>query len=62
MLLLDVASAYDNVLYERLLYNIKQMGLSTLVPWVKVFLTGRSTRIRLPGYLSDVFPTPTGIL
>jgi ribonuclease HI len=61
MLLLDVAGAYDNVSHERLLHNMKQMGLSELVPWVGAFLTGRSTRIRLPGHLSDAFPTPTGI-
>ena len=36
-------------------------GYGELVPWVEAFLTGRSTRIRLPGHLSDVFPTPTGI-
>jgi ribonuclease HI len=61
MLLLDVAGAYDNVSHERLLHNMRQMGLSAIVPWVEAFLTGRSTRIRLPGHLSDAFPTPTGI-
>ena len=61
MLLLDVAGAYDNVSHKRLLHNMKQMGLSKLVPWVEAFLTGRSTRIRLPGHLSDAFSTPTGI-
>lgn len=62
MLLLDVAGAYDMVSYERLLYNMQQMGLGILTPWVQSFLTGRSTRIKLPnGYLSDAFPTLTGI-
>jgi hypothetical protein len=61
MLLLDVAGAYDNVSHERLLHTMRQIGLSELVLWVGAFLTGRSTRIRLPGYLSDAFPTPTGI-
>jgi hypothetical protein len=61
MLLLDVAGAYDNVSHQRLLYNMRQMGLSELVPWVESFLTGRSTRIRLPGHLSEAFPTSTGI-
>ncbi|KAJ5159350.1 uncharacterized protein N7500_009001 [Penicillium coprophilum] len=62
MLLLDVAGAYDMVSHERLLYNMQQMGLGILAPWVKSFLTGRSTRIKLPnGHLSDAFPTPTGI-
>ncbi|OQE07892.1 hypothetical protein PENFLA_c153G01015 [Penicillium flavigenum] len=41
---------------------MRQMGLSALIPWVQSFLTGRSTRIKLPnGYLSEAFPTPTGI-
>jgi ribonuclease HI len=62
MLLLDVAGAYDMVSHERLLYNMRQMGLGALIPWVQSFLTGRSTRIKLPnGYLSEAFPTPTGI-
>jgi exonuclease III len=62
MLLLDVAGAYDNVSHERLLFNMQQMGLGSLIPWVKSFLTGRSTRIKLPdGHMSEAFPTPTGI-
>jgi hypothetical protein len=62
MLLLDVAGAYDSVSHERLLFNMQQMGLGNLIPWVRSFLTGRSTRINLPnGYLSEAFPTPTGI-
>ncbi|KAJ6029797.1 hypothetical protein N7499_012205 [Penicillium canescens] len=61
MLLLDVAGAYDNVSHQRLLHNMRQIGLRELVPWVQAFLTGRSTRIRLPGHLSDAFPTNTGI-
>lgn len=61
MLLLDIAGAYDNVSHDRLLYDIKLLGLGELVPWTKAFLTGRSTRIRLPGHLSDAFPTSTGI-
>ncbi|KAJ6003542.1 hypothetical protein N7522_006234 [Penicillium canescens] len=61
MLLLDVAGAYDNVSHQRLLHNMRRLGLGELAPWVQAFLTGRSTRIRLPGHLSDAFPTNTGI-
>jgi hypothetical protein len=62
MLLLDVAGAYDNVSHERLLHNMQRLGLGGLVPWVRSFLTDRSTRIKLPnGYVSEAFPTPTGI-
>jgi hypothetical protein len=62
MLLLDVAGVYDIVSHKRLLYNMQQLGLGALIPWVQSFLTGRNTRIKLPnGYLSEAFPTPTGI-
>ncbi|OOQ86154.1 putative reverse transcriptase [Penicillium brasilianum] len=61
MLLLDVAGAYDNVSHERLLHNIKQLRLGQFEQWIASFLSNRSTRIKLPGYLSDSFPTPTGI-
>lgn len=61
MILLDVAGAYDNVSHIRLIANMKQLGFGQLAPWVLSFLTGRSTRIKLPGYLSEAFPTPTGI-
>ncbi|OQD70292.1 hypothetical protein PENANT_c265G00793, partial [Penicillium antarcticum] len=61
MLLLDIAGAYDNVSHERLLHDIGLLGLGELVPWIKAFLTDRSTRIRLPGHLSEAFPTKTGI-
>ena len=33
----------------------------SLKPWVRSFLTRRSTRIKLPGYISELFPTSTGI-
>jgi hypothetical protein len=59
--LLDIAGAYDNVSHERLISNIKKLGLGQLAPWITSFLTNRSTRIKLPGYLSEAFPTPTGI-
>jgi hypothetical protein len=61
MLLLDVAGAYDNVSHERLLYNTQRLRLGQFVPWIASFLRNRSTRVKLPGYLSDSFPTPTGI-
>jgi hypothetical protein len=61
MLLLDVAGAYDNVSHERLLHNIRQLRLGHFAPWIASFLRNRSTRIKLPGYLSDSFSTPTGI-
>ncbi|KAJ5642579.1 hypothetical protein N7490_006579 [Penicillium lividum] len=61
MLLLDVSGAYDNVSHQRLLHNMRMLGLGHFVPWVQSFLTGRSTRIKLPGFTSDLFATETGI-
>lgn len=61
MLLLDQAGAYDNVSHQRLLSNIKRLRLGQLAPRVQSFLIGRTTRIKLPGFLSDAFPTPTGM-
>ncbi|KAJ5667634.1 hypothetical protein N7507_003498 [Penicillium longicatenatum] len=61
MLLLDVSGAYDNVSHERILHNIEKLRLGFFVPWIRSFLLGRSTRIKLPGYISDAFSTETGI-
>ncbi|EKV14892.1 Reverse transcriptase, putative [Penicillium digitatum PHI26] len=61
VLLLDVSGAYDNVSHERLIHNHYKRGLGQLVPWVKAFLTSRSTRIRMPEGVSASILTPTGI-
>ncbi|KAJ6032769.1 hypothetical protein N7540_003501 [Penicillium herquei] len=61
MLLLDVSGAYDNVSHTRLLHNMRRLGLGHFALWTASFLADRRTRIRLPGYLSDIFPTSTGI-
>ncbi|OQD66241.1 hypothetical protein PENANT_c323G07927, partial [Penicillium antarcticum] len=53
--------AYDNVSHARLLHNLKKRRLGHFVPWVKAFLTNRSTRIRMPEGMSDTILTPTGI-
>ena len=59
--MLDVSGAYDNVSHERLLHNLKKRRLGQLVPWVKSFLSNRSTKIRMPEGISGQFSTPTGI-
>lgn len=61
MLLLDVAGTYANVSLERFLYNIKQLRLGQFASWIASFLSGKGTRIKLRGHLSDSFPTPNGI-
>ncbi|KAJ5159355.1 reverse transcriptase [Penicillium coprophilum] len=61
ILMLDVSGAYDNVSHKRLIHNLHKRRLGLLAPWVKVFLTGRSTSIRIPEGISTSIPTPTGI-
>lgn len=61
LLMLDVSGAYDNVSHARLLHNLKKRRLGHFLPWVKAFLTNRSTKIRMPEGMSDTIPTPTGI-
>lgn len=48
MLLLGVSGAYDNAHHWRLLHNMRKRRLGHFVPWVEAFLTGRSTRIKIP--------------
>ncbi|KAI9036174.1 putative reverse transcriptase [Aspergillus affinis] len=61
ILLLDVAGAFDNVSHIRLLHNLRMIGLGFFAGWLKSFLSNRSTRLQLPGYLSNLILTPTGI-
>ncbi|KAJ5117510.1 zinc knuckle domain protein [Penicillium atrosanguineum] len=61
LLMLDVSGAYDNVSHDRLLHNLRKRRLGQLAPWVKAFLSNRSTRIRMPEGFSDRISTPTGI-
>ena len=61
LLMLDVSGAYDNVYHVRLLHNLRKRRLGQLAPWVKAFLSNRSTRIRMPEGVSDRISTPTGI-
>jgi hypothetical protein len=61
MALLDVTGAYDNTAHERLLHDLRRKGLGKVIPWVRAFLSDRSTRIRMPEGLAERAPTPTGI-
>lgn len=48
MLILDQAATYDNVSHQRLLSNVRKLRLRCFAPWIQFFLTGRSTKIKLP--------------
>ena len=62
LLLLDVAGAFDNVLHERLLHNLKVKGIPTrIVQWTASFLRDRATSITLGRRTSPIEPARTGI-
>jgi hypothetical protein len=61
LLMLDVSGAYDNVSHERLIHNLHKRRLGQLAPWVKAFLSFRSTKIRMPEGMSGTILTLTGI-
>lgn len=61
LLMLDFSGAYDNVSHARLLHNLRKRRLGHFVPWVKAFLSNRSTIIRMPEGMCGRIPTPAGI-
>jgi hypothetical protein len=61
LLMLDVSGAYDNASHDCLLHNLRKRRLGQFAPWIKVFLSNRSTRTRMPEGISYQTPTPTGI-
>ena len=61
VLLLDVMRAYDNMVHQCLLDNLRKLQLGWLVPWIDLFLTRRSTRIRMPEGISDRISMSTEI-
>ncbi|KAF4210539.1 hypothetical protein CNMCM5878_004249 [Aspergillus fumigatiaffinis] len=61
MLLLDISGAFDNVSLQRLVHNLRTMQLGWIANWLQSFLSNRYTRLQLPGFLSELFATLTGI-
>lgn len=54
LLYLDVAGAFDNVLYERLIHNMrKRRVLSGLLKWVRDFLRERRITLITASYTTD---------
>jgi hypothetical protein len=53
MLLMDISGAYDNVAHQRLVDNIRRLGLAWIAPWIASFLQNRATRLLITGVLSD---------
>jgi ribonuclease HI len=61
MLLLDISGAFDNVSHQRLIHNLRTMHLGWTAHWLQSFLSDRYTRLQLPGFLSEIITTSTGI-
>ena len=63
LLLLDITRAFDNVLHERLLHNLKVKGIPIrIVQWTANFLRDRIISITLGRRTSPMKPVRTGIL
>jgi Reverse transcriptase (RNA-dependent DNA polymerase) len=63
MLCIDIAEAFNNVLYKRLLDNLRKKGiLDFILHWITSFLEERITRIKVIKGESELFLIDTGIL
>lgn len=47
ILLLDVSGAYNFVSHVRLIHNVRQSRLGHFAPWIKAFLTGHTTQLKM---------------
>jgi ribonuclease HI/exonuclease III len=62
LLMLDVTGAFDNVSHERLLHNLRKRHIHPMiVGWLRSYLQGRTTEIRLQEGTSQPIDTNTGI-
>jgi hypothetical protein len=53
MLLMDISGAYDNVAHQRLVDNIRRLGLAWIALWIASFLQNRATRLLITGVLRN---------
>ena len=62
LLSLDVAGAFDNVSYERLLYNLRERRVpEKIVRWISSFFRDRATSVMLGGQISVMKIVEIGI-
>ena len=58
----DFAKAFDRVPHQRLLRNIKNMGIIGMTQgWISAFLTGRTQRVRVEREFSSWAQVKSGI-
>jgi Reverse transcriptase (RNA-dependent DNA polymerase) len=59
---LDVAGAFNNVVHQRLMHNLKCRKIPPiLVRWIRSFLENRSTQLQFNGGKSKAINTPAGL-
>lgn len=59
---IDIAGVFNNIHHERLIYNIRKHRIFIeITRQILLFLSNRTTRIRLNEITTDRIPTPTGI-
>ena len=62
MLLLDAAGAFDNVVHERLLHNLRKRRIDEqIVRWIASFLTNRTTILKTGEFTSVLMQITSGI-
>ncbi len=61
-LFIDLSKAFDTVDHEILLHRLKSVGLSSdVVPWFKIYLSGRTQCVQAEGKLSDSLLIAKGV-
>ena len=61
-ILLDFSKAFDRVNHHKLVYKLKEIGVSdAIATWVQSFLNGRTQRVVLEGALSESCPVSSGV-
>ncbi len=61
-LFIDLSKAFDTVDHEILLHRLKSVGLSSdVVPWFKIYLSGRTQCVQAEDKLSDSLLIAKGV-
>ena len=59
---IDFYKAFDSIFHQFLLQTASQLGIpSSLLKWIRIFLSNLTSKINLNGYLSNSIPVKRGI-
>ena len=62
VIVMDFSKAFDKVGHIRLLYKLQNLGVNPqIINWVKSFLSNRSQKVAVDGYLSSELPVLSGV-